>query len=286
MAQDVSDGVARYLSYTQSVPRLTREEEHDLAVRVRDSGDTVALDRLARANLRYVVAIAMKYRRYRVPIAELVAEGNVGLVVAARKFDADRGTRFVTYAAHWIRAYMLEHILKGSSMVGTGSGPVRSKLFFGLRRERAKLAGLGLAPDDVATQLAATFGVTVEKLRSMEERLDARDVSIDAPMHDEGSATLSDAIASPEPSQEDELSRLEQAHVLSERVRDAVRELDPRERFIVETRLMADGATELSLAEIGRHLGVSRERARQIEARAKQKMKKRLLAAEPDTKAA
>ncbi len=286
MGQDVSPGVQRYLNYVQSVPRLTREEEHDLAVAVRDTGDPVALDKLARANLRYVVAIAIKYRRYRMPIAELVAEGSVGLVVAARKFDPDRGTRFVTYAAHWIRAFMLEHVIKGTSMVGNGSGPMRSKLFFRLRREKALLVGQGFDSTEVAERLAVSFGTTVDKLRVMEERLDARDVSLDAPMHDDGTGSLVDNLPSQGPTQEDAFEAAEHAQNLSSRVRDAVRDLDPRERFIVESRLMADGPVELSLAEIGRQLGVSRERARQIEARAKQKIKKLLLAAETDRAAA
>jgi len=282
MRHDVSPGMQRYLSYVQTIPRLTREDEHDLAVRVRDSGDTVALDQLTRANLRYVVAIALKYGRYRMPLAELVSEGSIGLVVAARKFDPDRGTRFVTYAAHWIRAFMLEHVIRGSSMVGTGSGPMRSKVFFRLRREKAKLVSQGFDSGEVATRLAASFGTTVDKLRQMEDRLEARDVSLDAPMYEDGSMTLVDGMASTNPSQEDELSNAEETAKLSDRVRDAVRDLDPRERFIVEVRLLADAPSELSLAEIGRRLGVSRERARQIEARAKQKMKKRLLASEGD----
>ena len=286
MSQDMSPGIQRYLSYVQTIPRLSREEEHDLAVRVRDTADTAALDRLARANLRYVVAIALKYRRYRVPIAELVSEGSVGLVVAARKFDPDRGTRFVTYAAHWIRAFMLEHVIRGSSMVGNGSGPMRSKLFFRLRREKASLVGQGFDSGEVAERLAVSFGTTVDKLRVMEERLDARDVSLDAPMHDDGTGSLVEGLAADGPSQEEELSRAEETASLEVRVRDAVRDLDPRERFIVETRLMADAQGELSLAEIGRHLGVSRERARQIEARAKLKIKKLLLASEADRRAA
>jgi RNA polymerase sigma-32 factor len=286
MGLDVSPGVQRYLNHVQTIPRLTREEEHDLAVQVRDSGDAVALDKLTRANLRYVVAIAIKYRRYRVPISELVSEGSIGLVVAARKFDPDRGTRFVTYAAHWIRAFMLDHVIRGSSMVANGSGPMRSKMFFRLRREKALLVGQGFEPAEVAERLAASFGTTVEKLRTMEERLEARDVSIDAPVYEDGTGTVLDGMASTDMSQEEELSRAEQAFQLSARVRDAVSDLDPRERFIVEARLMADAPSELSLAEIGRRLGVSRERARQIEARAKQKIKKLLQASEADKRAA
>jgi len=166
MGQDASPGIQRYLTYSHSVPRLTREEEHELALRVRDHDDPEALDKLARANLRYVIAIALKYGRYRVPLADLVSEGNVGLVIAARKFDPDRGTRFVTYAAHWIRACILEHVIRGSSMVGSGSGPMRSKVFFRLRREKAKLMGQGLSESEVAAKLAESFGTTTEKLSS------------------------------------------------------------------------------------------------------------------------
>jgi len=289
MGHDVSPGMQRYLSYVQAIPRLSREDEHDLAVRVRDAGDAgdpEALDRLTRANLRYVVAIAIKYGRYRTPLAELVSEGNIGLVVAARKFDPERGTRFVTYAAHWIRAFMLEQVIRGSSMVGTGSGPMRSKVFFRLRREKSKLVNQGFDSTEVATRLAASFGTTVDKLLQMEERLDARDVSLDAPMYEDGTTTLVEGMPSTSPSQEEELSQAEEMAMLSDRVRDAVSDLDPRERFIVEVRLLADAPSELSLAEIGRQLGVSRERARQIEARAKQKMKKRLLASEAEGKKA
>jgi len=286
MGMDVSPAVSRYLSHVQTIPRLSREDEHDLAVRVRDSGDPVALDRLTRANLRYVVAIAHGYRRYRTPIADLVAEGNIGLVVAARRFDPDRGTRFVTYAAHWIRAFMLEHVIRGSSMVSNGSGPMRSKIFFRLRREKARLVAQGFDGAAVAEQLATSFGTTVDKLRLMEERLEARDVSIDAPAHDDGTGSIVDGMASSAPSQEEALSDAREAAALSERVKAAVGELDVRERFIVEARLLADAPSELSLAEIGRRLGVSRERARQIEARAKQKMKRRLLAIDDEQKAA
>jgi RNA polymerase sigma-32 factor len=287
MSQDLTPSVQRYLSVVQKVPRLSREDEHDLAVLVRDNADPVALDKLVRANLRYVAAIAIKYRRDPVSVADLVSEGSIGLVVAARKFDPDRGTRFVTYAAHWIRAFMLEHIIRGSSMVGAGSGPMRSKVFFRLRREKAKLVSQGYEPDEIAELLAKSFGTTVERLKLMEERLDARDVSIDAPLHEDGASAIVDGMPSPDLAAEDQLSNAEQAAHLSVRVRDAVGGLDPRERFIVEARLLADAPSELSLAEIGRRLGVSRERARQIEVRAKAKLKKSLiLGEEHDQKAA
>jgi len=148
------------------------------------------------------------------------------------------------------------------------------------------LVGQGFDSSEVAERLATTFGTTVDKLRVMEERLDARDVSLDAPTHDDGTGTLVETMPGGEPSQEEQLSRAEETEQLNARVREAVRDLDPRERFIVESRLMADDPSELSLAEIGRQLGVSRERARQIEARAKQKIKRLLLASDAEQKAA
>jgi RNA polymerase sigma-32 factor len=280
MADGVSPVIQRYLNDLQAMPSLTREDEHELAVRVRASDDRASLDKLVRANLRHVVAIATKYKRYGTPITELVCEGSVGLVVAARRFDPDRGTRFVTYAAHWIRAFMLEHVMRGSSVVSGGSGAMRSRVFFRLRREKARLVSQGFGAGDVASLLAKAFGTTVDRLQAMEERLEARDVSLDAPRFDDESGALVDSLPSATTSQEDDLSSAEQAAALRLRVRRAVDDLDDRERFIVETRLLADAPSELSLAEIGRRLGVSRERARQLEVRAKQKMRKRLMSDE------
>src|SRR6478609_5938528 len=136
-----NDDVAFYIAESKRAPRLERDEEMALALRWKD-GDRAAGDALARANLRHVVAVAMKYRRYGVPISDLIAEGNFGVVHALGKFDPERGIRFVTYAAHWVRAYMLDHIIKTWSVVGGGSGALRSRLFFRLRRERVRVTNL------------------------------------------------------------------------------------------------------------------------------------------------
>jgi RNA polymerase sigma-32 factor len=266
--------VARYIVEVQRIPALSREAEHELAVRAKT--DQTAAAELVRANLRYVVPIALGYRRYGVRLADLISEGNVGLMTALVKFDPSRGTRFVTYAAHWVRALMLDHVIRSYSIVGVGSGPLRSKVFFRLRREKARIAASTSDPMEATRLLAERFGTTPEKIEQLAHRLEARDVSVDARAHDDGSATLLDTIASARPSQEDELLASERDHALRGRVRDAVAELDPRERYIVEARMMASTEGELSLAEIGRRLGVSRERARQIETRAKAKLKKRL----------
>jgi RNA polymerase sigma-32 factor len=271
-----STEISAFLSAVRAVPKLSREDEHALAVRFRDAADQSAGVRLIEANLRYVVAIAIGYRRYRVRLADLVSEGNLGLMTALAKFDPSRGTRFVTYAAHWIRAFILDHVIRASSLVAGGTGALRSKVFFRLRRERAKVAAETSDAEEAMELLAARFGTTPEKMAVLAQRLEARDVSLDVPAHEEGGASMVETMASPLPSQEEELGDCEQRDVARARIRAAMDRLDARERFIVEVRMMADDPEELSLAEIGRQLGVSRERARQLEVRAKAKLRRTL----------
>jgi RNA polymerase sigma-32 factor len=272
---ELSPELSRYIAQVQEVPRLSREEEHELAIRAQ-TGDEAARAKLIEANLRYVVAIALKYRRYGMRVGDLISEGNVGLMTALKKFDPSRGTRFVTYAAHWIRALILEHVIKAWSLVGVGAGPLRSKVFFRLRREKAKILAGTSDTAEANERLAEQFGTTAEKIVLLGQRLEARDMSIDAPVRGDDGRAFVEMMASPEPSQEELLSSAERSARLDKRVREAIVDLDPRERYIVQTRMMADGPDELSLAEIGRRLGVSRERARQLEARAKAKLKKSL----------
>jgi RNA polymerase sigma-32 factor len=273
---DLGSSLSQFIARVQAVQPLSREEEYELACRVRDMDDRAAARRLVEANLRYVVAIALSYRRYGVRLADLISEGNVGLMIALRKFDPSRGTRFVTYAAHWIRAYVLDHVIRAWSIVGVGAGPLRSKVFFRLRREKAKILAATSDMVEANERLAARFGTTSDKIALLAHRLEARDLSLDTKVFDDGSATVLDTLAGGGPTQEDEYLTHERSSAIHECVRAAVEKLDPRERFIVEVRMMADGAEELSLAEIGRRLGVSRERARQLEARAKQKLRRQL----------
>lgn len=273
---EANSSVSRYISYVREIPQLSREEEAGVARKWLDDGDHEAADVLIRANLRYVVAIALTYRRYGLPLADLIAEGNFGLVHAISKYNPDRGTRFVTYAAYWIRAYMLNYVIRSWSMVGVGSGPLRSKLFFRLRRERARIANLVGDNEEATRILAQRFGESTEKIRSLANRLEARDVSLDARVFEDGTVAMLDTLESDAPSQEETVAHQQSHDRIKESLQDALGELDPRERFIVEVRMMADVDDALSLAEIGRRLGVSRERARQLEARAKRKLRERL----------
>jgi RNA polymerase sigma-32 factor len=285
MAREFDSELSRYITMVHAAPKLSREEEDHLLERWYSHADIRARDELVSTQLRYVVAIALKYKRYGVPVSELVAEGNFGVVHALKKFEPARGNRFVTYAAYWIRAYILNYIIRSWSLVGVGSGALRSKMFFKLRRERIRvtnLLGEGEAADEA---LAERLSIPKDKLGGMLRRLEARDVSLDTPLFDDSGATLIDALANTSANQEDKLIESRRGVRVQSLVRDAVKDLDKRERYIVENRMMADAEDEMSLAEIGRRLGVSRERARQLEARAKRKLEARItqLSAESGT---
>jgi RNA polymerase sigma-32 factor len=264
-----SASLDRYIQQVRAIPKLSREEEHELALRVRE-GDQDAADRLVEANLRYVIAIGLQYRRYGVKLGDLIAEGSVGLVTAVRKFDPHRGTRFVTYAGYWIRAFVLEAVVRSSTMIGAGSGPFRSKLFFRLRRERARLSNVIADPEELIAKLAADFDTSPEKMTELLRRLDQREISLDAPAYHDSDATLVEMLPGAAEPQDVVVGRQRRQSGIELRLEGALSVLDDRERLIVEKRILSDDSA--SLASLGRELGVSRERARQLEARAKKKL--------------
>jgi RNA polymerase sigma-32 factor len=266
------DRLSRYLREVRDTPPLGRGEELALFERWRNQGDLSARRALLTANLRAVAAIAFKYRRYGVPLDELVAEGNLALVHALSKFDPTRGNRFMTYAAFWVRAHILNHVIGSFSMVGAGSGALRTKIFFKLRRERTRILNLVGEGEQADALLAQSLGLAVDTVRGMVRRLEARDVSLEGGIVD-GATPLVERMVSPDPSHEERLADLELSGRLRTTVERAFAELDARERFIAEKRLLADDEDQPSLAEIGKRLGVSRERARQLETRAKRKLR-------------
>jgi RNA polymerase sigma-32 factor len=263
----------RYIQQVRAIPKLSREDEHQLALRVAE-GDQAAADKLVEANLRYVIAIALQYRRYGVSLGDLIAEGSVGLVTAVRKFDPHRGTRFVTYAGYWIRAFVLESVVRSSTMVGAGSGPFRSKLFFRLRRERARLSNVIADPDELTERLASEFDTTKAKMTELLRRLDQREISLDSPAYHDSDSTLVEMLPGSAEPQDLVFARKRRHSGIQIRLAGALSVLDDRERLIVEKRILSDDTA--SLASLGRELGVSRERARQLEARAKRKLAEEL----------
>jgi RNA polymerase sigma-32 factor len=276
-------GFSVYLAAISKFEPLDRLEELRLARRWQRRKDRDAADRLVRANLRFVVKIAMQYRGYGMRVSDLVEEGNIGLCEAVRRFDPSRNLRFMTYAAYWIRAFVLAHVLKQWSMVGVGTGPLQSKLFFRMARERARITtalGAEGTPSAVEERLAEKFGTSVERIRDMTGRLEAKDSSLDQAAWKDGAETQLDRLADDRgEGQEESFERLQQASIVRARVSGISRTLSPRERYILTRRLLCD--EQDTLAEIGRHLNLSRERVRQIEDRLKLKLRRALPEFEP-----
>ncbi|MVA96409.1 RNA polymerase factor sigma-32 [Nitratireductor sp. CAU 1489] len=266
-------------------PYLQREHEHALTVRWKERQDQEALHEVVVAHMRLVISMAAKFRRYGLPMSELIQEGHVGLLEAAARFDPGRGVRFSTYAAWWIRASMQDFILRNWSIVRGGTSSSQKALFFGLRRLRAKLARLVPgAPDRVLfDRIASTIGVSSADVALMDARLSAPDQSLNTPVgdRDDGpSGERQDLLVSDAPLQDQTVGGTIDGERRSRWLREAMEFLDPREREIIERRrLRESGAT---LESLGDRLGVSKERVRQIENRALAKLKIALLERHPD----
>ena len=276
MNNQLDSTVSRYMNTIHQLPKLSREQELELCRRWYEHGDVSAKDELISANLRYVAVIALKYRRYGLPLSDLIAEGSIGIMHALTKFEPEREFRFVTYSAYWIRACILSYIIRSWSLVGGGSGALRSKMFFRLRRERVRITNLVGEGEHADQILADRFKVSRDQVVAMVGRLEMRDVSLDTPVYEGGVSTMIDTLASREVNQEEAYSESQSQTRARDIVRVALATLDKRERFIVEKRIMADAEDEMSLAELGRVMNISRERARQLEARAKRKLKGRI----------
>jgi RNA polymerase sigma-32 factor len=271
MNRTEDSGSVAYRALVRQCPRLSREREHALALRWLERGDLSARDLLIRSQLRNVVAIARRYRHEAcVTFEELIAEGNLGLIQALAKFDPSQGTRFVTYAVYWIRAYISQYLTRSRSLVASG---VQSKLLAKIRRERARVAAGSNNGGNADEVVAARLALPPERMRSLVERLELRDVSWDTEAEDSRSGRLMEVVESLSLNPEDAALRAEAKSQLSLAVSQALPTLDARERYVVERRLMADTEDQLSLAEIGRRFRVSRERTRQIEARAMRKLR-------------
>jgi RNA polymerase sigma-32 factor len=267
-----------YLAEIRRIPLLTVEEEQRLAHLFRD-GDGRAGHQLVTANLRFVVKIAFEYRSYGLRMPDVIQEGNIGLMRAVQKFDPDKRIRLISYAVWWIRAYIQNHILRSWSLVKLGTTQAQRKLFFSLSRTRRELERASGAPGDL-DEIARTLAVKPCEVEAMMARLDRRDQSLDLPCGDEGGSTAGDRLVTDGPSAPEALGEAEHQVRLGVGVKAALSRLDPRERFIVEQRIMAEAP--MSLRELGDHFGFSRERARQLELRATEKLRLELaeLAAE------
>ena len=266
----------RYIRNAMKQPLLEREHEVELAEKWRDNDDARAMHDLVMAYARLVVSAAAKYRHYGLANGDLIQEGNIGLMQAAKRFDPDKGVRFSTYAAWWIRASIQDYILRNWSIVRTGTTAAHKSLFFKLRRVRAKIgeADGGPLSFEGRQKIAETIGVNVRDVEIMEQRMSGPDSSLNAPVALDGESEIQDFVACDRPSPEQVVLELHDEKVLSNWLNQALQELSSRERMIIlKRRLTEDGAT---LEELGRVLGVSKERVRQLEHRALKKLKKSL----------
>jgi RNA polymerase sigma-32 factor len=279
IALSPEQGLQRYLSEIRKFPMLAKEEEFMLAKRWQEHGDTQAAHKLVTSHLRLVAKIAMGYRGYGLPIGEVISEGNVGLMQAVKKFDPDKGFRLATYAMWWIRASIQEYILRSWSLVKMGTTAAQKKLFFNLRRLKGEMAALeegDLRPEHVKS-IAHKLAVTEEEVVSMNRRLSGGgDASLNAPIGGaagDGDAEWMDWLADEtEENQETALANSEEFGARMSLLEEAMSELSDRERHIIEERRLKDEPA--TLEDLSKEYGVSRERVRQIEVRAFEKLQK------------
>lgn len=262
-----------FIKASMKEPLLTRDHEFELAQKWRAEGDTESLHELVRSYTRLVVSTASRFRHYGLPIGDLVQEGNVGLMQAAARFEPDRGVRFSTYAAWWIRSAMQDYVLRNWSIVRTGTTAAQKSLFFNLRRLRARIEeSSGAALTDAGRQkIADELHVDFAEVELMDMRLAAADQSLNVPVGETGEEDWQDFLPDRRPSPEDVVAVARDGETRSRWLAEALGELTARERaIIVERRLREEGAT---LEELGRELGVSKERVRQLEHRALLKLR-------------
>ena len=272
-------GLSAYMAEIKKFPLLAPEEEYMLAHRFLDHEDTQAAHKLVTSHLRLVAKIAMGYRFYGLPVSDLISEGNVGLMRAVKKFEPDRGFRLATYAMWWIKAAINEYVLNSWSLVKVGTVAAQKKLFFNLRKMKAKL-GLyedGDIPIDAAQTIAKRLDVSTNDVIDMNRRLSRSDASLNQVVGEEGETERQDLLVDDKPSQETVLGEKEDRKLGTNLLRDALTTLTERERKIIEERRLADNPR--TLEEIGAEYGISRERVRQIENRAFDKLQKSVITA-------
>jgi RNA polymerase sigma-32 factor len=271
-------GLNRYLSEIKKFPILAPEEEYMLAKRWAEHQDTEAAAKLVNSHLRLVAKIAMGYRGYGLPTAELISEGNIGLMQGVKKFEPERGFRLATYAMWWIRASIQEYILRSWSLVKMGTTAAQKKLFFNLRRMKNQIEAFedgDLKPADV-TKIATDLGVSEEDVISMNRRMAmGGDTSLNVPLREEGDGQWQDWLVDTDPLQDERVAEAEETKVRHELLVEAMKALNDREKHILTERRLSDEPK--TLEELSQVYDVSRERIRQIEVRAFEKLQKALM---------
>jgi RNA polymerase sigma-32 factor len=278
--------LTQYLKAIRSFPMLGAEEEANLSRRWRDQHDTTAAHQLVLSHLRLVAKMAMRYRGYGLPVADLIGEGNLGLMQAVQRFDPDRGFRLATYAAWWIRAAINEFVLRSWSLVKLGTTAAQKKLFFNLRRLKSRMQAFDsgdLQPEQVAS-IANALDVPEEVVVIMNRRLGAADTSLNVTIGKDQDSELQDWLVDGQPSPEAAVADREETSLRSSLLDEALQTLQARERHILAERRLKDEPT--TLEQLAQHYGISRERVRQIETRAFEKLQRAMKAKVAERRAA
>ncbi len=270
-----ADGnLQRYLSEIRKFPMLAADEEYMLAKRWKEHGDVDAVHRMVTSHLRLVAKIAMGYRGYGLPIAELISEGNVGMMQAVKRFEPEKGFRLSTYAMWWIRASIQEYILYSWSLVKMGTTAAQKKLFFNLRRLKGQIREIDdgdLAPESVK-QIATTLAVSEDDVVQMNRRMSGGDQSLNAPMRQDGEAEWQDWLVDDSDTQDIVVAEADELDHRRSMLEAAMATLTERERHIFTERRLRDDP--VTLEDLSNDFGVSRERVRQIEVRAFEKVQR------------
>ena len=268
----VADSLTLYLHEIRRFPVLSADEELALAKKLYDEKDLEAAHRLITSNLRFVVKVAAEYRHYGLKMLDLVQEGNIGLMMAVRKFNPHKGFRLISYAVWWIRAYIQNHIISAWSLLKIGTTQAQRKLFFKLNQAKNAIKGMTGVDDLQATALS--LDVKESEVLEMDQRMRG-DYSLDAEMIGGEGATMLESLPDERQNQEELLAEAQENSILEREVAAALTGLNEKERFVIEQRVSADAP--LTLQEIADHFSISRERVRQIEEGALKKMKRALL---------
>ena len=262
-----------YLRQINLLPLLTPEEEFKLAARYRKYNDREAEEKLVTSNLRFVVKVALEYKTYGIKLLDLIQEGNIGMMMAVKKFNPYKGYRFISYAVWWIRAYIQNFIIKSWSLVKIGTTQAEKKLFYKIGKVRKALEAYGES-EAKYEHLATDLDVTKNDIIEMEQRMAARDLSLDSPLDEDHELTHLDLLQESSLNQEESLALKEEKKIREREVLSAMKHLNKREEYVIKNRIMSDSS--LTLREIGNHLKLSRERVRQIESEALKKLKREI----------
>lgn len=262
-----------------AVPVLDRAEEQVLCRRYLSDGDAVAKERVIAASMRHVVPLALRYRYYGVALPDLLAHGCMALACALDRFDPERGVRFATYGSHWVRAELLAFVLQNRTLVGGGRGPLRPRFVFRMRREHQRILSELGETREALEKLGARFNKTADEVSEILARIEARDTSLDARVGgDDARPSMVELLPAEDGELDEKIERKATTERLHGPLTAALSTLNDRERFIIEQRITADAEDRLSLVDIGKRFGVSRERARQLESNALLKLRKQLSA--------